>query len=171
MAKLPDSRMTLANVMLVIAAVALLLGLALNPSLGSALVFMMILVPSSLLGCYLIVRRIVELMFGIPCPGCHRRGLERRSILSFGDRYFLCPNCGVRCRQSLIGAILGLYLWTDASGGEYAVYYQKPETLDPWNAPPGLEDEYESATSKTHANLVRNKRLRKPDNPNGPGLE
>ena len=62
------------------------------------------------------------------------------------------------------------FFWRDASGPEFDFLYEKPPGDDPWNAPPGLEDE-DYLYSKTHLNLVRNKRRRNPDNPNGPGLE
>ena len=91
--------------------------------------------------------------------------------MSFGERFFLCTNCGVRCRRSLLG-LNGVFFWQDASGPEYDALYQKTRDEDPWNAPPGLEDEEERGLfSKTHMNLVRSKRRRSPENPNGPGLE
>jgi hypothetical protein len=81
----------------------------------------------------------------------------------------LTAHCGVRCRRSLLGGY-GLFFWRDASGPEFDALYEKPPGEDPWNAPPGLEDE-DYLYSKTHLNLVRNKRRRRPENPNGPGLE
>ncbi len=165
------SRFTISQIMIFIVAVSLVMyGMRQDSVAALAISYLLfwVLVPFSVI---VTIRRIIELIWGIYCPGCDKRGLERRAILPFGPRYFLCPNCGVRCRQGLLGAIFGVYLWQDASSPEFDVYYAKKIREDPWNAPPGLEDDDETVTSKTHANLVRNKRLRSPENPNGPGLE
>ena len=90
--------------------------------------------------------------------------MERRAVSSFGARFYLCTRCGVRCMRGVFGG------WEDASGPEFDEKFLKKGEGDPWSAPPGLEDE-DLIYSKTHVNLVRNKRLRRPDNPNGPGLE
>jgi hypothetical protein len=165
----PHSRFTIANVMLVVAATALTLGVVRTTGLAPVLAASAILATIAIVGIILGSRRVLELMYGHRCPVCGKRGLERRAILSFGERFFRCPSCGVRCRRSMLGGY-GLFFWRDASGREYDALYEKPPEEDPWNAPPGLEDE-EMIYSKTHLNLVRNKRRRSPENPNGPGLE
>jgi hypothetical protein len=165
----PHSRFTIANGMLVVAGIALTLGVVMTPGLAPVLGGFVILGTIVIVASLMAVRRVLELAYGHICPLCGRRGLERRAVLSFGERFFSCPNCGVRCRRSLLGGY-GVYHWRDASGPEYDALYQKPAGEDPWNAPPGLEDE-DMIFSKTHLNLLRNKRRRTPDNPNGPGLE
>ena len=163
------TRFTIARGMVVIAGFALILAVyqvrGLAPLLGAFLAWSAILV----VGGSLAARRGLELAFGHRCPNCGGRGLERQAVVSFGDRFYSCPACGLRCRRGLIGAY-GLYLWGDASNSEYDVHYQKSKTDDPWDAAPGLEDD-DQIVSKTHLDLVRSKRLRTPENPNGPGLE
>jgi hypothetical protein len=154
--------------MVAVAATALVLGIALTP--GVAPVLGTVLIPSTILIIcgFLAARSAIDLVMGYCCPTCNRRGLERRAVRSFGDRFYLCPACGTRCKRRVIGSF-GMFFWSDASGPEYDDLYRKPPEEDPWNAPPGLEDE-EFIYSKTHLNLVRNKRNRHPENPNGPGL-
>lgn len=164
-------QITIAQTMLLVAAIALVLGIAMTP--GFAPILGMVVIPSTVGGVafYLFGSRLVELVAGQQCPACRVRGMERRGLVSFGERYFLCRSCGVRCRRNLLG-FGGTFHWKDASGPEYAAFYDKPASDDPWNAPPGLEDDDERGLfSKTHLNLVRNKRRRTPESPNGPGLE
>jgi hypothetical protein len=167
----PRHQYTIANVMIIVAVVALVLAIAMTP--GFAPILGIVVIPSTFagVGIYLGWCRLIELFYGHRCPNCHVRSLERRALMSFGERFFLCTSCGVRCRRSLLG-LNGLFFWKDASGPEYDPIYQKSREDDPWDAPPGLEDEDEAGLfSKTHMNLVRNKRRRTPENPNGPGLE
>jgi hypothetical protein len=171
MASRPGSRFTIGQGMIVVAAIAAALYGVMSPGFLSFAISYLSLAAILILFVVLLIRRVVERNNGIVCPGCGKRGLERRSILSFGERFFLCPDCGVRCRRSFLLGLIGIAAWEDASAQEFDVYYEKPKAEDPWNSPPGLEDEDESFSSKTHANLVRNKRLRSPENPNGPGLE
>ena len=166
MARVPETRFTIANMMILTAGVALALGVILTPGLVPALGGFGIALVVLGLTSYLISRRVLDLTAGIECPNCGKRGLERRAIQSFGERFFLCPQCGIRCRRGLTGETY----WKDASGPEFDVVYQKPPTEDPWNAPPGLEED-DLIYSKTHVNLVYNKRRRRPEDPNGPGLE
>ena len=166
----PRSQYTIASTMIIVAAVGLVLGIVMTP--GFAPILGIVVIPSTIVavGFYLAARRLVELFYGHRCPGCGERSLERRGLVSFGERFFLCTHCGIRCRRGLLGG-RGMFLWRDASGLEYDAFYRKPHEEDPWNAPPGLEDEDEQGYfSKTHLNLVRNKRRRTPENPNGPGV-
>jgi predicted RNA-binding Zn-ribbon protein involved in translation (DUF1610 family) len=156
--------------MLVIGLIALVLGWLLRPDSTTVGLSAAIIGVAFIVFGVVVILRIVELIVGVTCPGCGEKRLERRFITSFGERFYLCPDCGVRCRRSLFG-LLGPFFWNDAAGPEFDAHYQKPKAEDPWNAPPGLEDDDEIVISKTHANLVKNKRLRRPDNPNGPGLE
>jgi hypothetical protein len=148
-----------------IAAIAVLWALAVTPGSGQFLVW--VLLPMALLigGPILAIHHIMDNSIGVRCPYCGgSRSMERRAVSSFGSRFYLCNGCGVRCKRGAFGT------WEDASGPEYDEKYRKKADGDPWSAPPGLEDE-DLIYSKTHVNLVRNKRLRRPDNPNGPGLE
>jgi hypothetical protein len=166
----PRNQFTIGHAMAIVAAFGLLLAVFLTP--GFAPILGVVVLPSVIVGIggYLAFCRLVELFYGQRCPGCGVRSLERRAVISFGERFFLCTNCGVRCRRSLLG-FYGMFFWRDASGPEYEAFYQRTQEEDPWNAPPGLEDEDEQGLfSKTHLNLVRNKRLRTPENPNGPGV-
>ena len=154
--------------MVAVAATALVLGIVLTPGVGPGLG--VLLIPSTIVVIFgfLAARLVIDLVSGYPCPTCGKRGLERRAVLSFGDRFYHCPACGTRCKRKVIGSF-GMFIWSDASGPEYDDLYRKPPDEDPWNAPPGLEDE-DLIYSKTHLNLVRNKRHRHPENPNGPGV-
>ncbi len=165
----PRSQFTIGHVMILVAVTGLVLAIAMTP--GFAPILGIVVIPSTIVGvgAYLLGRRLIELFYGHRCPGCRVRSMERRAVMSFGERFFLCTNCGLRCRRSLLG-LQGMFFWRDASGPEYDALYQKSRDEDPWNAPPGLEDE-DMIYSKTHLNLVRNKRRRTPENPNGPGLE
>jgi hypothetical protein len=165
----PHSRFTIGQAMLVVAGVAVTLGLVTTPGLARVLMGLIILGTFVAIGSLLGFYRILELAYGHRCPRCHKLGMERKALLSFGERFFSCPSCGLRCRRKLFGGY-GEYVWKDASDPEFDALYQKAPSDDPWNAPPGLEDE-DYMYSKTHLNLVRNKRRRTPDNPNGPGLE
>lgn len=171
MPTVPRNQFTIGQVMAIVAGVALVLGIAMTP--GFAPILGIIVIPSVIVavGTYLLWNRLIEIFYGHRCPGCGDRNLERRAVQSFGERFFLCKTCGLRCRRSLIG-FQGLFFWRDASGPEFDAIYQRHRDEDPWDAPPGVEDEDEAGIlSKTHMNLVRNKRLRRPDNPNGPGLQ
>jgi hypothetical protein len=165
----PGSQLTIGKTMAIVAGVGVVMAIVLTP--GFAPILGVVVLPSTILGvgAYLSGRWLIERFYGHRCPGCGVRSLERRALISFGERFFLCSTCGVRCRRKLLG-FYGMFLWKDASSPEYDVLYQKPLDEDPWNAPPGLEDE-DFIYSKTHLNLVRNKRNRHPENPNGPGVE
>src|SRR6185312_14753710 len=95
----PYSRFTIAHGMLVVAGTALFLGVVLTPGLAPVLGSFVILSTILIVGAILLGRRVLDLVYGQRCPGCGKRGLERRAILSFGERFFLCPSCGVRCRR------------------------------------------------------------------------
>ena len=161
---------TIGGVMGLVAGTAVVLAIALTP--GFAPILGVIVIPSTIVGVggYLAIRRLVELFYGPRCPGCRARALERRALVSFGERFFLCTACGVRCRQGGLGGY-GIYTWKDASGPEFETRYARPAEEDPWNALPDLKDGAEAGLySRTHLNLVRSKRERRPKDPNGRGL-
>lgn len=148
-----------------IAAFAVAWTLVATPGAARFIVWVFLPLALLILGPIAIIQHLAEGSIGLACPHCGRAGMERRAVSSFGFRYYRCTSCGVRCRKmSLFG------VWQDASGPEHEEIYRKKPGDDPWSAPPGLEDE-DLIGSKTHVNLVRSKRIRRPDNPNGPGLE
>lgn len=104
-----------------------------------------------------------DFVLGIRCPLCGGWSMGRTSVASFRDRYFRCSTCGARCRRGLFRG------WEDASASEFDAYYTRKRPENPWTAPPGLEDE-DLIYSKTHLNLLVNKKRRNPDPPDqGPG--
>src|SRR5437899_709859 len=99
----PRSQFTIANTMVIVAGTAVVLGIVLTP--GFAPILGMVVIPSIIVGvgAYLGGRRLIELVYGHRCPSCGRLRMERRAVVSFGERFFLCPHCGLRCRRSLLG--------------------------------------------------------------------
>ncbi len=160
----PQVRFTIGQTMVLIASMAILWALVATP--GSARFFATILLPivAVVVGPVLIIHHLLDGSIGVGCPNCGEPTMERRAVSSFGSRFYRCTSCGVRCQRGPFGS------WEDASGPEYEHRYRKKPQEDPWTAPPGLEDE-DLIYSKTHVNLVRSKRQRRPDNPNGPGLD
>ena len=156
-------RWTIGQLMLLIAFVAILAAMFTIPPESRGLLVGIVAVAMGILLPLHRIQMMVEAGLGVGCPSCGRRGMERRAMASFGDRYFLCPTCGARKKRGLLG------IWSDASGADFDDLYAKKKVEDPWSAPPGLEDD-DVAYSKTHLNLVRNKRRRRPDDPNGPGV-
>lgn len=115
-------------------------------------------------------RTVANLASGHRCPACGQARLARRDVQTFGDRFFECMGCGARMVRSVYGS------WRDASGPEYADRFVGGIALDPWtrtrSAGPEPQPEAEVAPdpSTTHAALLRLKRQRTPESPNGPGL-
>ncbi|WP_435009050.1 hypothetical protein P12x_000300 [Tundrisphaera lichenicola] len=157
-------RWTIGRGMGLIAGLAVVWALVTTPDTGRFIGAVLLPLTLMILGPILVIQHILDGSTGVRCPYCSAPSLERRSLSSFGSRFYLCPSCGVRCKRGALGT------WQDASGPEHEERYRKKPNDDPWSAPPGLEDE-DLTYSKTHGNLVRNKRLRRPENPNGPGLE
>ncbi len=100
----------------------------------------------------------VDFLLGIRCPRCGKWTMGRTSIASFRDRFFRCATCGVRARRGLFRG------WEDASSAEFDRFYARKRPENPWTAPPGVEDE-DLVYSKTHVNLLLNKKRRNPDAP------
>lgn len=42
---------------------------------------------------------IVPLAVGVRCPSCGSPGLRYVGCISFGDRFYLCSGCGLRCKR------------------------------------------------------------------------
>ncbi len=100
----------------------------------------------------------VDFILGIRCPHCGKWTMGRTSITSFRDRFFRCSTCGLRARRGLFRG------WEDASAAEFDRFYARQRPENPWTAPPGLEDE-DLIYSKTHVNLLVNKKRRNPNAP------
>ena len=147
-----------------IAAIAVTWALATTPGAGRFVLSVLMPMTLVIVGPFVVLQHVASGTLGQRCPHCQAASLERRAVSSFGRRFYLCPACGVRCMRGTFG------FWEDASGPEHEERYRRRPDDDPWTAPPGLEDE-DLIYSKTHGNLVRNKRRRSPENPNGPGLE
>lgn len=61
----------------------------------------------------------VPLIAGVRCPECGRAGLRYVGCISFGDRFYTCPECGLRCKRGGSTAPS----WYDASGPEDAAVF------------------------------------------------
>jgi len=160
----PGGRFTIGQLMGLIAGFAVLWAVLSVP--GATRFIMTILLPMAVvvIAPLVVANHLVDSSLGVGCPGCGKPTLERRAVASFGARYFRCASCGVRCKRPAFGT------WEDASGPEHDDKFRRKPDEDPWTAPPGLEDE-NLIYSKTHVNLVRSKRRRRPEDPNGPGLD
>ena len=159
-----SGQFTIGRLMGVIAGVGIVCGLLMTSGANRFLGLWLIPTLASIAFLGLVIHLLSSPVLGTGCPYCGQATLERRAISSFGYRFYRCSSCGVRCMRVILGG------WKDASGPSFEHRYQAREEGDPWTAPPGLDDEDQIA-SKTHVNLVRSKRNRSPQNPNGPGLE
>jgi hypothetical protein len=143
--------------MAMIAAIAIVLGLLLNPTNVGALSVVL-----GLLGLFAMLVAVlvacVDLSMGVRCPCCHKYAMVRVSLQSFRDRFYRCTSCDARCRRGFLKG------WDDASDPEYEPIYTKKRAENPWTAVPGVEDEVGLMT-KTHANLLANKNRRNPNQP------
>ncbi len=139
-----SSRFTIGQVMVGIAVFASLLAvprLAVSPDR----IVMFCLV--GLLTLLVLLNRLVEMVFGNPCPACSRWTLRR---LARHPRYYLCSACGGRFKW------FGLGSWLDASGPEDAAQYRKRTEAGTWKgflAPKELE-------ATTSGRLLQSKRTR-----------
>jgi DNA-directed RNA polymerase subunit RPC12/RpoP len=100
----------------------------------------------------------LEPFLGIRCPACGSRPMARTAIASFADRYYRCGSCSFR------GFRDSWREWHDAGAAEYDEFYTRKRPENPWTQPPGLEDE-DLIYSKTHVNLLLNKKRRNPNPP------
>ena len=160
-------QLTIGQVMGLVAGVAVVCALLVSAPFGRVMrVIGFVALPMAALVAIglVVLQHLANPALGVGCPYCGRATLERRSVRSFGHRFYRCSHCGVRCMRVILGG------WKDASGPEHDPRYQAKAEADPWSAAPGLEDE-DLIASKTHHNLIQNKRNRQPQNPNGPGLE
>ncbi len=160
----PHVRFTIGQFMGLIAVIAFVWAILTAPGAARFLVTTLLPITLLIVGPLVLAHHIVDNSLGLGCPNCRRPTLERRALASFGPRFYRCASCGVRLRRVAFGT------WEDASGPIHDAKFARKAGEDPWTAPPGLEDE-DLIYSKTHVNLVRNKRRRQPENPNGPGLD
>lgn len=162
MASEDDRRITIGRAMVAIAVAGLLIALVANPgaSRGASMVvgFM-----GATFVAVVACTAVVDYILGIRCPACGCWSMGRTSIASFRDRFFRCASCGLRARRGLFRG------WEDASAPEFDRFYGRKRPENPWTAPPGVEDE-DLIYSKTHVNLLVNKKRRNPNPPDqGPG--
>jgi len=160
----PSGRFTIGQVMGLVAGVALLLAILETPGAGRFVVTTLLPIAVLVAAPLVVANHLVDSSLGVTCPGCGKAAMERRAVASFGSRYYRCTGCGVRCRRPPFGT------WEDASGPEHDDKFRRKAEEDPWTAPPGVGDD-DLIYSKTHLNLVQSKRRRRPEDPNGPGLE
>ena len=157
MAKGDQKHFTIGQLMLTIAAISLMIAVLANPgAVASATVI------AGFLGVGVVVIALFVAAFdacmGVRCPHCGAWAMGRTSIASFRDRFYRCSSCQARCRRGFLRG------WDDASGPEFDRIYSRKRPENPWTAPPGLEDE-DLIFSKTHVNLLLNKKRRNPDPP------
>ncbi len=157
MARYEREQITIGHWMVTIAVAGLLIAILANPgaargvsvAFGFAGVIFLLAV-----GCM----ATVDFVLGIRCPHCGKWAMGRTSITSFRDRFFRCAACGLRARRGLFRG------WEDASAPEFDRFYARQRPENPWTAPPGMEDE-DLVYSKTHVNLLLNKKRRNPNAP------
>ncbi len=165
MADRSRAQFTIAQWMGLVAAVAILYALFVWDNAAWALMALAFPTVAVVWLAALVLHYVFNPVLGVGCPYCGGLTLERRAVSSFGERFYRCSKCGVRCRRVALGG------WRDASDSRYDAKYERKERAgDPWSGAPGLEDE-DLIASKTHTSLIRSKRGRRPENPNGPGLE
>jgi predicted RNA-binding Zn-ribbon protein involved in translation (DUF1610 family) len=157
MAGYDRQRFTIGQIMVTIACIALAIALLVNSGSARTISIFVGFVGVLFLVAVSVVATI-DVGMGIRCPNCGGWSMGRTSVTSFRDRFFRCSKCGVRCRRGMLSG------WEDASGSEFDRFYTRKRPENPWTAPPGLEDE-DLIYSKTHVNLLLNKKRRNPDAP------
>ncbi len=148
---------TLGQGMVAIALLGVAIALVANPGATRTVSILLGLVGIAFL---LVVAAVatIDLGLGIRCPSCGGWTMGRTSVTSFRDRYFRCSRCGIRCRRGLLRG------WEDASGREFDPAFARKAAENPWTAPPGVDDD-DLVYSKTHVNLLVNKKRRNPNPP------
>ncbi len=157
MAPYGRERMTIAKLMTIVACMALLIAVLANPG-----ALRTVSIIAGLIGGLCVVLAVMiavfDLCIGVRCPNCGAWAMARVSVTSFRDRYFQCTACQARCRRGFLRG------WGDASGSEFDHIYGRKRPENPWTAAPRLEDE-DLIDSKTHVNLLINKKRRNPNPP------
>jgi predicted RNA-binding Zn-ribbon protein involved in translation (DUF1610 family) len=120
----------------------------------SVLLFIVVVIRFSALVSFL----TLETFLGVPCPACGARPMARTAIANFSDRYYRCGSCRFRGRRDTFRG------WNDAGAAEFDEFFERKRPENPWTQPPGMEDE-DLIYSKTHVNLLLNKKRRNPDPP------
>ena len=156
-------RVTIGQGMIAIALLAVAAALVANPGAARTTSIVLGFIGVAFLGVVTAVAGF-DLLLGVRCPRCSGWTMGRTSVTSFRDRYFRCARCGARCRRGMLRG------WEDASGPEFDPFFTRKRAENPWTALPGLEDE-DLVYSKTHLNLLINKKRRNPNAPDqGEGL-
>jgi hypothetical protein len=150
-------RITLGQWMVTIAVVGVLVAILVNPRAARGMS-----ITAGVVGAIFLIgvasMASVDFVLGIRCPACGKWTMGRTAMASFRDRFFRCATCGLRARRGLFSG------WADASAPEFDRYYSRKRPENPWTAPPGVEDE-DLVYSKTHVNLLLNKKRRNPNPP------
>jgi hypothetical protein len=106
----------------------------------------------ALLAVLLLVGVLVDVLVGIPCPGCSRWTLLR---LARARRYYCCSHCGGRYKRFFFGP------WQDASGPDDDPIYRGKSRSRPWLGFAIPEDHDDTTTGA----LLRNHRRRRREAP------
>lgn len=91
-------------------------------------------------------------LYAPTCPSCGHQALERRAVVSFGDRYYECGDCDARWKRKPLGP------WEPALGKRDAQIYT-PVRRSPFEGEPWDEEENLNGW-KSIDSLVRNRRHR-----------
>src|SRR5689334_3331240 len=103
-----SSQITLARLMALIAAIA---GVLAVPRLHTRIEVEVAACLVALLLAFILVTFLIEMFFGLRCPGCSRWTLHR---MARSSSHFRCSICRLRVKRSWFGP------WLDASGPEDA---------------------------------------------------
>ncbi|AGA28079.1 hypothetical protein [Singulisphaera acidiphila] len=151
---------TLAQIMTVNVAVAILLGAYRLGPAGLAPYCLALLWVAIGLLIVLLIMVTLDAILGIPCPSCQRRSLRRLALPLNLVSYYQCTACKTRCKR-----LLPLAHWRDASSPKDAAKYRRKSPTGKWLGYvfPGPQTDDSTCTGT----LLRSKRLRTPT----PGAE
>jgi hypothetical protein len=156
---LPPNSLRIWQVMAMIAVIAVLLAL---PRLETPTE---IAVASSLVAAvaiFLLGTVVVEVVFGIQCPGCRRWALRR---LVASRRHFRCTACGIKLKRSWSGP------WLDASGPEDAAIFSSKSRAHRWLGYAVPQDGTDTTTGKLLGSQRRRGSGRGQEQTPAPGAE
>jgi hypothetical protein len=111
---------------------------------------------------FLLVRFVLELAFGVRCPKCSRGTLVCVTVLSFGDRYFRCPECGGRSKRNF------WTVWREVKGPVDDSYYLPPVESGPPLLTPETDADYWQGTTGSLLQHQREHRAPRPGPPREP---
>jgi hypothetical protein len=140
---------TIAQFMVVVAALAVLLAIPLDPLVRAIVIVLGSVVIFPMLAYF----RLFDLIMGARCDRCYQGILRRVAVYSFGYRFYRCEACGARYKRGVLG------FWHDASAQRDDGAYRRAIEFDPWSSGPELLQSDE-AFSGTHGTLLANKQRR-----------